>query len=556
MLAGYPAGRSQWIALMAGLLEPRSWEGSMMHLITERNRRWWVVVTMALTTLLMTIDFNGLTVALPTIGRDLDTSTTGLQWTINAYLLALAAPSVAAGRLADIFGRRRVLLIGTAVFVVGSAASGLAQADWWLITARVVQGFGAAAFFAASLSIVSNAFPPEERSKGIGVWAGIGTVGLAIGPLVGGFLTQALSWRWFFFVNVPVAVLAIVLTLVAVRESRDESASRHLDFTGLLTVTFGLAALVLAIQQSDTLGWGSALVIGSLLAALILLGLFFFVEPRLPEPLIDLGLFANRSYLGANGVAFAQNFGFAALLFFLTLYLQNILHYSPLEAGLVFLAFSTILAVVDSFAGRLAASVGARLPMAVGMALCALAFLLLALLKPTSGLALVIAALLVAGVGQALAYTVSTTGGMQAIPEAKAGAASGILSMIRLIGAVFGVAVTGAVFKTMENNKLTELLAASGANLDASDRTEIKGLLSGSAAAEAKLSRLAPGVADQVDRLVRVAFVHAFDGAMVLCLAVSLAGVLAALLVAGKTPQRQHALDPAPESPTPGTGRA
>ena len=224
-----------------------------MHLVAERNRRWWVVIAMALTTLLMTIDFNGLTVALTTMGRDLDTSTTGLQWTINAYLLALAAPSVAAGRLADIFGRRKVLLIGTVVFIAGSAASGLAQADWWLIAARVVQGFGAAAFFADSLTIVSNAFPPEERSKGIGVWAGIGTVGLAIGPLIGGFLTQTLSWRWFFFVNIPVAVLAIVLTLVTVRESKDESASAHVDLLGLLTITLGLGALVLAIQQGDTL---------------------------------------------------------------------------------------------------------------------------------------------------------------------------------------------------------------------------------------------------------------------------------------------------------------
>ena len=513
-----------------------------MHLVTERNRRWWVVVAMALTTLLMTIDFNGLTVALPTIGRDLDTSTAGLQWTINAYLLALAAPSVAAGRLADIFGRRRVLLIGTVVFIAGSAASGLAQADWWLIAARVVQGFGAAAFFAASLSIVSNAFPPEERSKGIGVWAGIGTVGLAIGPLIGGFLTQTLSWRWFFFVNIPVAVLAIILTLVAVRESKDESASRHVDLTGLLTVTVGLTALVLAIQQSDTLGWGSAVVIGSLAAALVLFGLFFFIEPRLPEPLIDLGLFANRSYLGANGVAFAQNFGFAALLFFLTLYLQNILGYSPLQAGFVFLVFSAILAVVDSFAGRLAASVGTRPPMAVGMALCAAAFLMLTLLRPTSGLSIVIAALLVAGVGQALAYTVSTTGGMQAIPEAKAGAASGILSMIRLLGAVFGVAVTGALFKAMENNRLAELLAASGAKLSASDHAEIRGLLSGSGAAKKELARLAPSVAEQVDRVVREAFVYAFDGAMLLCMAISLVGALTALLVAGKTPQ--HAAGP------------
>ncbi len=526
-----------------------------MQWVTERNRRWWVMIAMALTTLLMTIDFNGLTVALPTIGRDLDTSTAGLQWTINAYLLALAAPSVAAGRLADIFGRRKVLLIGTTVFVVGSAASGLAQADWWLIAARVVQGFGAAAFFAASLSIVSNAFPAEERSKGIGVWAGIGTVGLAIGPLIGGFLTQTLSWRWFFFVNIPVAVLAIILTLVAVRESKDESASTRIDLAGLLTITVGLAALVLAIQQIDTLGWRSALVIGSSVAALVLFGLFFFIEPRLREPLIDLWLFANRGYLGASGVAFAQNFGFAALLFFLTLYLQNILGYSPLQAGLVFLAFSAILAIVDSFAGRLAASVGARRPMAIGMALCALAFLILSLLKPTSGLTIVIAALLVAGVGQALAYTVSTTGGMQAIPEAKAGAASGILSMVRLAGAVFGVAVTGALFKAMENDRLTELLTASGANLGASDHREIRGLLSGSAAAEDKVVRLAPDVAEQVERVVREAFVYAFDGAMVLCMAVSIVGVGAAFLVAGKAPQPQSTAGATPESPAAGAER-
>ena len=527
-----------------------------MHLVTERNRRWWVVIAMALTTLLMTIDFNGLTVALPTMGRDLDTSTTGLQWTINAYLLALAAPSVAAGRLADIFGRRKVLLIGTVVFIAGSAASGLAQADWWLIAARVVQGFGAAAFFAASLSIVSNAFPPEERSKGIGVWAGIGTVGLAIGPLIGGFLTQTLSWRWFFFVNIPVAVLAIVLTLMTVLESKDESASAHVDLLGLLTITLGLGALVLAIQQGDTLGWSSVLILGSLAVALVLLGLFCIAELRLREPLIDLGLFANRGYLGANGVAFAQNFGFAALLFFLTLYLQNILGYSPLQAGLVFLTFSAILAIVDSFAGRLAASVGARLPMVVGMALCAVAFLLLFLVRPTSGLTIVIAALLVAGIGQALAYTVSTTGGMQAIPEAKAGAASGILSMIRLLGAVFGIAVTGALFKVRENDKLAELLTASGANLDSSDRAEMRGLLSGSEAAQNKLARIAPNVAHQIEQLVREAFVYAFDGAMLLCMAVSVAGVVAALLVASKSPRPQRTAGPTPESPTSGTGQS
>jgi EmrB/QacA subfamily drug resistance transporter len=510
-------------------------------LVTERNRKWWTVVAMALATILITIDFSGVMLALPTIGRDLDTSTTGLQWTANAYLLAFTVPMVAAGRLADIFGRRKVLLIGIILFMVASAFCGLAQADWWLIAARAVQGIGAGVFLTASLSIVSNAFPPEERSKGIGIWAGIIGVGIAVGPLVGGFLTEVASWRWFFFVNIPIALLAIFLTLRIVRESRDETARRHVDLIGLVTITGGLTALVLAIQESETLGWGSSFVIGMLTAAVILLALFIFVEPRLRDPLIELSLFTNRAYLGANAVAFIQNFGFGAIMFFLTLYLQYVLDYSPLEAGLVFLPFTVLFTLINPQAGRLAGAIGPRLPMSGGMVLIAMAFLLLALITPTSGLAIVVVALLVTGVGQAFAYTISTTAGMAAIPEAKAGAASGVLQMMRQLGVVFGVAVPGALFKALENSKLTELLSTAGASLNASDQAEIRGLLSGSEAAEAELARFAPDIAEQIERVVSEAFVYALDGTMLLCMLVSIVGVLASLLAAGGAPRSKQA---------------
>src|SRR4028118_2029867 len=184
---------------------------------------------MALTTIVVTFDSNGLAVALPTIGLALQASTSDLQWTVNAYMLAFAALTVAAGRLADIFGRRRVVIVGTVVFAAGSAWCGLAQGIWWLVAARVVQGAGASAFFAASLSVVSNAFSPEERGAGIGTWAAVGTVGLAVGPLASGFLPEALSWRWFFFINIPIALLAVFLTAATVRESQDEGAQRHVD---------------------------------------------------------------------------------------------------------------------------------------------------------------------------------------------------------------------------------------------------------------------------------------------------------------------------------------
>jgi MFS family permease len=202
------------------------------------------------------------------------------------------------------------LLIGIAIFIVASSLCGLAQADWWIIAARAVQGTGAGVFLTASLSMVSDAFPPEEQSKGIGVWAGVIGIGIAVGPFVGGFLTEVASWRWFFFVNIPIALLAVFLTLRVVRESRDETAGRHVDLFGLTAVTAGLTALEFGIQQSEVLGWGSVVVVGTLAVAVVLLGLFVFAEPRLREPLIDLRLFANRGYLGANAVTFAQNFGF------------------------------------------------------------------------------------------------------------------------------------------------------------------------------------------------------------------------------------------------------
>jgi predicted MFS family arabinose efflux permease len=241
----------------------------------------------------------------------------------------------------------------------------------------------------------------------------------------------------------------------------------------------------------------------------ILLALFIFVEPRLRDPLIKLSLFTNRAYLGANAVAFIQNFGFGAIMFFLTLYLQYVLDYSPLEAGLVFLPFTVLFTLINPQAGRLAGAIGPRLPMSGSMVLIAMAFLLLALITPTSGLAIVVVALLVAGVGQAFAYTISTTAGMAAIPEAKAGAASGVLQMMRQLGVVFGVAVPGALFKALENSKLTELLSTAGASLNASDQAEIRGLLSGSEAAEAELARFAPDIAEQIERVVSEAFVYA-----------------------------------------------
>ncbi|MGF1471795.1 MAG: MFS transporter [Rubrobacteraceae bacterium] len=500
-------------------------------MINEQDRKWWVTFAMGLILVLINVDLSALTIALPAIGRGLDTSNANLQWVMNAYILALAAPSVAAGRLADIFGRRKAVLVGTVVFAVGSVFAGFALADWWLIAARVVQGLGAATFFTASLSVVTNAFPQDEQSKGIGLWAAIGGIGLSLGPMIGGFLTDVLSWRWLFFANIPIALITILLTLAAARESRDDTAGRHIDLIGLLSVTGGLVALVFAIQQSSVYGWGSAPVLWSLVVAVILLGIFFLVEPRLHEPLIELGLFANRGYLGANALAATGNFGFGALLFLLTLYLQNVLGYSPLGAGFVFLAYTVTVVVFELISGPATSAVGFVLPLAGAMVLLAVGFFMLALITPSSGLIIVIVAIAIAGAGIGVNYTLATSSGMSSVPQDKAGAASGILSMVRLVGTAFGIAVAGTLFKTLENNKLSQLLRNAGTDLSTSERREIRGLLSGSDAAQTELARLAPEAADQLERIVREAFVYGFGWAMALCAVVSLVGVLAAFLV-------------------------
>ena len=502
-------------------------------MITAENRKWWVVAAMALPLFILTIDFFGIAVALPSIGHDLRTSTTGLEWTINAFMLAFAAPLLAVGRLGDIIGRRKVLLIGTVIFAIGSALCGVAENDWWLIAARAVQGLGAAMFFSNSLSIVSNAFPAEERGVGIGAWSSIGTIGSAIGPLVGGVLTQYLSWHWFFLVNIPIAVAAIVLTLVAVPESRDETA-RGVDLAGFVTVTAGFVLLVVGVELVDSLGAASPIVIGTLVAGALVLVLFYAIESRIKNPLVEFGIFENWSFVGTSGVAAIANYVFGALTFFMTLYLQHVLNFSPVKTGLVFLAYTVPFIPMSTVAGRALRPWGARLCMTIGMALVAISFAVFAFISPASGVMLSVVGLIVHSVGQAYAYNISTAAAMDLVPAQKAGEVSGLISTIRMISLVFGVAVTGALFKTLEKRKLFDLFAAAGRNLTLAERAEVKGLLSGSVDAQAKLAALVPEAAHQVEGIVRSAFVHGLDGVMVLCLVLSLVGVASALLVSEK----------------------
>lgn len=495
---------------------------------------------------ILCLDFFGVTVALPAIGEDLDASTGGLEWAVNAYLLAFAAPLIALGRLADIVGRRKIVLLGTGLFAAASAVCGLAPTIELLIAARVVQGIGASMLYSTSLSIVSNAFTEEKRGTGIGIWTGVGTIGQTAGPILAGVLTTYLSWRWFFMVNIPLAIAGIVLTLAVVEESKDPDAQR-VDRLGFATVTAALVLTTFAFQTASDVGMTSPLAYLPLILGLVVGGAFIGIERRVREPLVDFSLFQSFEYASAAGVAFTANWIFSASMFFLTLYVQFALDYDAFDTGLVFLAFAIPFAAMSPLAGRIIGKWGTAAPMFVGMLIVAASCVPLILTDATSGISLVIVAFLMQAVGQGLAYNISTTAAMNAVPTEKAGLASGAISAIRMIALVFGVAVSGLVFKLFETSEYSDAVQRAGGQLTESDRNEIQGVLSGSSDAVNKLADLAPETADEVERVVREAFTAGLRAAFAFNLLIALVGAGMSLLGRHKkevthTPSSSHAI--------------
>ena len=235
--------------------------------LSEENRRWWTLAAMCFALFMVMLDNTVVNVALPSIQRSFDASLSSLEWTINAYSLSFAVLLVTGGRLGDIFGRRKVFLIGVVIFAAASATIGFAPTEGWLVASRAIQGCGAALMMPGTLSIITNTFPPAERGKAIGMWAGVSAIALALGPLLGGWLTEDVSWRAIFFINIPVAIVAVIVTLFATHESRDETATREVDYPGIATLTIGLTALVLALVEANSWGWGSPQIIGLFVVA-------------------------------------------------------------------------------------------------------------------------------------------------------------------------------------------------------------------------------------------------------------------------------------------------
>jgi EmrB/QacA subfamily drug resistance transporter len=409
------------------------------RIFAGENRKWWTLVSVAFALFMIMLDNTVVNVALPSIQRDLGVGVSELEWVVTAYALSFAVLILTGGKLADMFGRRRIFVVGLAIFTVSSLFCGLAGSAETLIAARVAQGLGAAFMMPATLSIIAATFPPRQRGTALGIWAGVSAMALAIGPLVGGLITEQISWNWVFYVNVPVGMVGLVVGRLIIQESRDTSKEQRLDIPGLLTSGIALFALVFALIEASTYGWSSPIILGLFGAA------FVALELRERLPMFDVTLFRNPTFVGANVVALLVSLAMFGVFFFISLYMQNVLGYSAVRAGAAFVPMTLLIIIVAPLAGRGSDRIGSRRLMTVGMTLVGVCLLLFAQVEPDSSYWTLLPGMIVGGFGMASTMTPMMAAALSAVPVDKAGVGSGMLNTFRQVGGALGIAAMGAI---------------------------------------------------------------------------------------------------------------
>jgi EmrB/QacA subfamily drug resistance transporter len=429
-------------------------------LTAEENRKWITLAAVSFGLFMIMLDNTVVNVALPTMQKDLHVTLSSLEWVVIAYALTFASLLITGGKLADLYGRRRIFVLGLAIFTLSSLACGLASSAGFLIGARAVQGVGAALMNPATLSIIVATFPPRQRGQAIGIWAGVSALALAIGPLGGGLIVEYLNWNWIFFVNVPVGILGIVVSQFAIHESRDTSAEQSIDFPGLLTSIGFLFSLSYALVEGNGHGWTSPEILGLFAAAAVFLVAFIVIEKRRRLPMLDLSLFKIGSFTGSNVVAMLVSLSMFGVFFFVSLYIQRILGYSPTQAGAAFLPMVTLIILIAPIAGRLSDRIGSRWLMGGGMTLVGLSLLLYERVTVHSTFWTLLPSMILGGVGMALTMSPMTSAAMGAVPVDKAGVGSGVLNSFRQVGGSLGIAVMGAIVASYLHHPPTSPLAA------------------------------------------------------------------------------------------------
>ncbi len=407
---------------------------------------------MSMSVLVIANDFSAVNVAIPTMEKDFHTNVNTVQWVVNAYALTFGVMIVTGGRLADMFGRRRAFFLGTAIFASMSALGGAAQTETWLIATRVVMGIGGALMWPAILGMTFELLPAEKAGLAGGIILGAAGLGNAIGPLIGGVLTDTLSWRWIFFLNVPVAAFAVLVTYYLVKVKEPEAAEQRIDYPGISTISIGLVSLLVALDQVDDWGWGDPKVIAMLALAAVLIVTFVRIELRAGmNALVPRAVMRNESFRASCVAVTLMSATFFAALLYLPQYMQKHLGYSPLEAGVGVLPFLATFALVSFIAGPLYNRLGAKPLAVVGAACIAIAPFLFSQVTESSGYAALVPGMFVLGIGIGSFYPTATTAGVTSVDESQSSLAGGILYMCQIAGGAIGLGLTTTIFSAQES---------------------------------------------------------------------------------------------------------
>jgi EmrB/QacA subfamily drug resistance transporter len=419
------------------------------------SRRWWSLVAVSLATFMTYLDNNVTNVAIPTIERSLHLSLAGLEWVVSSYILVFAGLLLAGGRLADLYGRRRVFLIGLSVFTLASLGAGLAGSGTVLIGARLVQGLGAALVVPTTLAIIMATFRDvRERTTAIGVWTAIGAMALAFGPLIGGFISQHLHWGWIFFINVPVGIAAFLIAVMSVGETRDPSVARHLDVPGLISSAVALSSLVYALIEGHDKGWTSALILGAFGLAAVAGAAFAVIESRTVHPMVEMGLFRSRVFAGGTVTMMLWAFGIFGIYFFTSIYLQTILGFSPTKAGLAFVPMALCMALFAGLAGPVSRLLRPGQTVALGMAVMAVGLYLFSRLGADATFTSLLPGFLIFGAGAGMMNVPLTNAILHSMSTERSGVASALLNASREVAGLLGITIIGAVLRSRQGAAL------------------------------------------------------------------------------------------------------
>jgi EmrB/QacA subfamily drug resistance transporter len=491
----------------------------------QRGNKWWTLLAVCLGTFMLLLDITIVNVALPDIQRALNSSFSDLQWIVDAYALTLAAFLLTAGSLADMYGRRLLYLIGLAVFTCASVLCGFAVNTLMLQISRAAQGVGGAIMFAVSLALLADAFRGKDRGTAFGVWGAVTGLAVAIGPLLGGVLTSGISWRWIFFVNAPIGVVAVILTVMRVAESREPRASRP-DWPGLVLFTLALASLIYALIESNQKSFTDGIVLGCFAAAAVLLAAFVLAERRSRHPMFDLGLFRKPTFSGGAVAAFTLSASIFAMLLYLVLYLQDILGYSALGTGVRLTLMSGGVLVAATIAGRLSSRVPVRFLIGPGLLIIGAALLLMRGLTATSGWTHLIPGLIVGGLGVGLVNPPLASTAVGVVPPQRAGMASGINSTFRQVGIATGIALLGTLFSNYVRDQVPAKVAAVPAL--AGHSAQIAGAIQSGQVGRV-LGTLPRSLRPAVAMITRSAFTAGLDRILLVAAIIALAGGVFAL---------------------------